>query len=120
MVWGGHEPKTESETPALCTLEFNDHAEIVQQTNGTTHGDSWDDQHHQMTGNDGVDQSDHPHRKWPPPNDTELTPYQGPPAPPLENTAPRCSQLHEFPATNVHSIVPTTRHCTTSTMIKVQ
>ena len=97
MVWGGHEPKTESETTHCVHCTLNDHAEIGRQTSGTTQRDSWGDPH-RRTGIDRIDQHDHPHHKWPPRNATDPTPYQGPSVQALPDTAQRCSQSHEFPA----------------------
>ena len=75
MVWGGHEPKTESETAHCVHWTLNDHAEIGQQTDGTTQGNSRGD-YYGTTGTDHIDQNDHLHRKWPPRKDTVLKPYQ--------------------------------------------
>ena len=121
MVWGGHEPKTESETMALCTLEFNDHAEIEQQTNGTTQGDSWGEQH-DRTGTEHIDQRKHPHRQWPPRYDTDSTPSNGNQHRQWQAQLQCSAAVNSTnpPPANGHSIVAANQHCTASTTIEVE
>ena len=73
-----------------------------------------------MTGTDRIDSNDLPRRKWPPPNDTDPIPYQGPPDRQWQTQLCVAADSTNSSPINEDSIVDANQHRTASTVIEVQ